>query len=184
MKNINIFNIIFIITLFILFLLLTRLMRLSHENVPYYQYYNHPLLSNMSEISINTPFRMGSLYTMPGIVPFYGIESVDNRSPLVSRFYKDYFQCIVNPQLNTEFKLISYIYQFYQQCLTQNPDDHIENRKNTDRIKKAINQLSEKQLTINNLNISKASKKIGLRNISVDYLNTNKIIQDYIKKTC
>ncbi len=176
----KVFRIIFYIFLSIGSIILVRLLRISHEHTPYYQYFNHSKLYQMSKDENIQPFRMGSLYTFPGIIQYYGIEGVDLRSPLFSRFYQDYFREIVNPQLDTEIKKNEFNNDWYQLSLTQTPGDHIEYRKNIHRVIKALNDLINENITINFFNVSFKTARTGMP-IPISYLRNKIKIKEMIR---
>ena len=90
------------VILFIGVLLLVRVQRLSNEKFPYrIKFDNQSVIESLNEHN-GSPYRVASLgYKYRHTTAKYGIETIDRRSPIFLRYYKEYFKLIVAPQLES-----------------------------------------------------------------------------------
>ena len=91
------------VILFIGVLLLVRVQRLSNEKFPHrMKFDNQSIIESLNE-SNSSPYRVASLgYKYRHTTAKYGLETIDRRSPIFLRSYKEYFKLIVNPQLKSK----------------------------------------------------------------------------------
>lgn len=70
-------------------------------SIPYQRFYrNHAELERLASEAGKEVFRVGSVDSMVFIPQSYGLETVDQRGPLFNKHYKQFFQAIIQPQLD------------------------------------------------------------------------------------
>lgn len=60
---------------------------------------NHPELDALREANRQAPFRVGCVDVHPAVIQAHGLETVGQKGPLFSKYYKQYVRLVVAPQL-------------------------------------------------------------------------------------
>ncbi|MBF0312079.1 MAG: hypothetical protein HQK52_01615 [Oligoflexia bacterium] len=86
----------------LLLVIQVRFMRyfgLGNEGLMYEKYLNMVYSTNLIDTQ-SSPFRVGSVdFDYPCLLQIKGLESVESRSPIFNRYYKDLFGLAIEPQL-------------------------------------------------------------------------------------
>jgi hypothetical protein len=89
------------------------------SSIPYKRFYlNHAVLGRLADEARKEVFRVGSVDSMVFIPQSYGLETVDQRGPLFNKYYKQFFQAVIQPQLDTPKALRSFQNYWYNLYLT------------------------------------------------------------------
>jgi hypothetical protein len=90
---------------------------LLYFSIPYKRFYrNHAELERLASEARKEVFRVGSVDSMVFIPQSYALETLDQRGPLFNKYYKQFFQAVIQPQLNTpeaQKKFQDYWYNLY-----------------------------------------------------------------------
>jgi hypothetical protein len=125
-KKILLSAIIIILLFSVLMCKLFRADVIGQERFLYKAYYDNQSVFNTLKTNNANPFRTGTIgkIFLPSIQA-YGIETIDGKSVLFSKYYKQYFRLIIAPQLKTKYqqdKFDTYWYHLY----LDNDDDNID----------------------------------------------------------
>jgi hypothetical protein len=102
---------------------------LEGERVFYSSYFqSHPVLQSIKEKTGETIFRVATVGLPPAIAQSYGLETLGARSPLLNGYFKDYFEQIVLPQLDSPEKKEFYRHYPYDLHLQIGPQTHPEHK--------------------------------------------------------
>ncbi|HLF19007.1 MAG TPA: hypothetical protein VI749_09010 [Candidatus Omnitrophota bacterium] len=92
-----------------------KLKTLNWEHQPYLRlYYESKTLDKLRQELKESPFRVASFDSLANVVSAQGLESVSGRSLLQPQAYKDLFEWLISPQLDTSEKTQQYREYWYQ----------------------------------------------------------------------
>jgi general stress protein CsbA len=92
--------------------------------LPQASFERHHILKDFAAESRNDPFRVGCLDIHPAVVQAYGLDTVGGKSPLFNKYYKQYVQGAVAPQLASEELQNGFTNVWRQIYLTRSKADH------------------------------------------------------------
>ncbi|MGE4263735.1 MAG: DUF6044 family protein [Desulfovibrio sp.] len=92
--------------------------------LPQASFERHHILNDLAAESRNEPFRVGCLDIHPAVVQAYGLDTVGGKSPLFNKYYKQYVQGAVAPQLASEELQNGFADVWRQLYLTRSRADH------------------------------------------------------------
>lgn len=76
---------------------------IKYERMPYDRILgNSSIFDDLKEEAEKEPFRVATAQALPFVAQSYGLETVETRSPLIPKRYKEFFRQIVKPQLRTK----------------------------------------------------------------------------------
>ncbi|PIR01763.1 MAG: hypothetical protein COV66_00170 [Nitrospinae bacterium CG11_big_fil_rev_8_21_14_0_20_45_15] len=102
---------------------------LEGERVVYSSYFqSHPVLQAIKEKAGETVFRVATVGLPPAVAQSYGLETLGARSPLLNGYFKDHFEQIVAPQLDSPEKKESYRHYPYDLRMQIGPQSHPEHK--------------------------------------------------------
>lgn len=85
------------------------LLMMDHSFVPYAKGFgHHRTLTELAREAQGDPFRVAGINLSPAVARSHGLHTADLLTQIYSRQYRDYFQAIVAPQLDTEAKRDNY----------------------------------------------------------------------------
>lgn len=85
------------------------LLMMDHSFVPYAKGFgHHRTLSDLAREAGREPFRVAGINLSPAVAKSHGLDTADLLTQIYSRQYRDYFQAMVAPQLDTPEKRENY----------------------------------------------------------------------------
>ncbi len=114
---------------FVMFLGGKVLRMVEGERVVYSSYFqSHPALKSIEEKNRGDIFRVATVGLPPALAQSYGFETLGARSPLLNGYFKDYFEQIVDPQLDSQEKKDSFRNYPYDLLLQIGYQSHPEHK--------------------------------------------------------
>lgn len=84
----------------------------------------HAALDALAEEAKSEPFRVGCIDVHPAVVQAHGLDTVGGKSPLFNKYYKEYVQAVVSPQLASPELRQGFGSVWRQVYLTRSKADH------------------------------------------------------------
>ncbi|HWR03898.1 MAG TPA: DUF6044 family protein [Humidesulfovibrio sp.] len=85
------------------------LLMMDHSFVPYAKGFgHHRTLTELAREAERDPFRVAGINLSPAVAQSHGLDTADLLTQIYSRQYRDYFQAILAPQLDTDAKRANY----------------------------------------------------------------------------
>jgi len=103
---------------------------MDHSFVPYAKGFgHHQSLLALAREQVGEPFRVAGINLSPAVAQSHGLETADLLTQIYSKQYRDYFEAIVAPQLDTEQKRANYPGTAYREVFLVPPRDSFTTRR-------------------------------------------------------